>query len=139
MQLGLENKKKAMWAAGLGVVAVLVFAYEILPFFTSSSAPSSNAQAAAPSLIHSPLPRPGAKGKAGKKPRVESLDPTLRLDLLAMSEKTQYEGNGRNIFVSQAEDVIDSRIQSLRGHLMRREAIRTLGIYRLRRQRLRFL
>jgi len=106
VQLGLENKKKAMWAAGLGVVAVLVFAYEIVPFFTSSSAPSSSAQAAAPSLIHTPLPRPGGKGlKAGKKPRVESLDPTLRLDLLAMSEKTQYEGNGRNIFVSQAEDV----------------------------------
>jgi len=106
VQLGLENKKKAMWAAVLGVVAVLVLAYEILPFFTSSSAPNSSAQAAAPSLIHTPLPRPGAKGlRAGKKPRVESLDPTLRLDLLAMSEKTQYEGNGRNIFVSQAEDV----------------------------------
>ena len=36
---------------------------------------------------------------------VENLDPTLRLDLLAMSEKTQYQGNVRNIFVSQAEDV----------------------------------
>ena len=106
MQLGLENKKKAMWAAALGVVAVIALAYELLPFFTSSSAPTSSAQAAAPSLIHTPLPRPGAKGlKAGKKPKVESLDPTLRLDLLAMSEKTQYEGNGRNIFVSQPDDV----------------------------------
>lgn len=110
MQLGLENKKKTMWAAILGVVALLVFAYEVIPFFTESSAPSSSAQAAAPSLIHTPLPRPGAKGlKAGKKPKVESLDPTLRLDLLAMSEKTQYEGNGRNIFVSQAEDVVIPR------------------------------
>ena len=36
---------------------------------------------------------------------MESLDPTLRLDLLAMSEKTEYLGTGRNIFVSQAEDV----------------------------------
>ncbi|MGC2447398.1 MAG: hypothetical protein WA477_07130 [Candidatus Sulfotelmatobacter sp.] len=105
MQLGLENKKKAMWAAALGVVAVIVLAYELLPFFTSSSASTSSAQAAAPSLIHTPLPRPGAKGKAGKKPKVESLDPTLRLDLLAMSEKTQYEGDGRNIFVSQPDDV----------------------------------
>ena len=106
MQLGLENKKKAMWAAALGVVAVLVFAYEIMPFFAGSSAPSSNAQAAAPMLTHTPLPRPGAKGlKPGRKQRAESLDPTLRFDLLAMSEKTQYEGNGRNIFVSQAEDV----------------------------------
>ena len=108
MQLGLENKKKTMWAAILGVIAVLVFAYEVIPLFTGSSNPASNAQAAAPTLTHTPPPRP-AGGKAalrgGKKPLVESLDPTLRLDLLASSEKTQYEGNGRNIFVSQPDDV----------------------------------
>ncbi len=108
MQLGLENKKKTMWAAILGVIAVLVFAYEVIPLFTGSSTPSSNAQAAPPSLTHPPPLRPaGGKAslKGGKKPRVESLDPTLRLDLLATSEKTQYEGNGRNIFVSQPDDV----------------------------------
>ena len=44
-----------------------------------------------------------AGAKSGKKPKVENLDPTLRLDLLAASEKTKYEGNGRNIFVSQRE------------------------------------
>jgi hypothetical protein len=109
VQLGLENKKKTLWAAGLGIVAVLVFAYEVVPFFTGSSAPSSSAQAAAPTLTHTPPPRvAGGKAalKVGKKPMVESLDPTLRLDLLATSEKTPYEGNGRNIFVSQAEDVV---------------------------------
>ncbi|HEV2400936.1 MAG TPA: hypothetical protein VGS27_28640 [Candidatus Sulfotelmatobacter sp.] len=107
MQLGLENKKKTMWAAILGVVALLVFAYELIPLFTGSSTPNSSAQAAAPSLIHTPPPRPAGRAavKLGKKAQVESLDPTLRLDLLANSEKTQYEGNGRNIFVSQAEDV----------------------------------
>ena len=30
----------------------------------------------------------------------------MRLDLLAASEKTQYEGNGRNIFVSQREEEV---------------------------------
>ena len=108
MQLGLENKKKTMWAAILGAVAVIVFAYQLIPLFSGSSTPNSSAQAAAPTLTQTP-PARAAGGKAalklGKKPRVESLDPTLRLDLLATSEKTQYEGNGRNIFVSQPDDV----------------------------------
>lgn len=105
MQLGLENKKKATWAIALGAVAVLTLAYEIIPLFTGSSTAGSNAQAAAP--IAEPQRAPSRTGgKSAKKvARVESLDPTLRLDLLAMSEKTEYQGTGRNIFVSQAEDV----------------------------------
>jgi hypothetical protein len=106
VQLGLENKKKAIWAAALGVIALLVFAYEFLPMMSDSSAPTSSAQAAAPTT---PLTRPFSKSKgkqaAPKKVKVESLDPTLKLDLLAMSEQTRYEGNGRNIFVSQAEEI----------------------------------
>lgn len=109
MQLGLENKNKTIWAAILGAVAVIVFVYQFIPLFTGSSTPNSSAQAAAPSLpTHAPPSRPaGGKGalRQVKKAHVESLDPTLRLDLLASTEKTQYEGNGRNIFVSQAEDV----------------------------------
>ena len=48
MQLGLENKKKATWAAVLGAVAVLIFAYEFIPMLTTPSTPESSAQAAAP-------------------------------------------------------------------------------------------
>jgi hypothetical protein len=103
VQLGLDNKKKTMWAAVLGVVAVLALAYEVLPMFVGSSGvPDSSAQAAAPVA---PRVRATRGGKPGKKARVESLDPTLRLDLLATSEQTQYEGNGRNIFVSQPDPV----------------------------------
>ena len=47
MQLGLENKKKATWAAVLGVLAVLIGAYVFIPMFTGSSEPDSSAQAAA--------------------------------------------------------------------------------------------
>jgi len=104
VQLGFENKKQTMWAAVLGVVAVIALAYEFLPMFMSSSTPGSNAQAAAPVVTARAKARPGSKSR--KKPRVENLDPTLRLDLLASSEQTVYEGNGRNIFVSQAEEVV---------------------------------
>jgi len=103
VQLGLENKKKTIWAAVLGVIAVLVFAYEFVPMFTESSTPGTSAQAAAPSVLHTPTPR--SKVKPGKQPKVENLDPTLKLNLLATSEQTRYQGNGRNIFVSQAEEI----------------------------------
>ncbi len=103
MQLGLENKKKTTWAAVLAVLALLAVAYEVIPMFTGSSEPASSAQAAAPVSNRATAAR--GRAKPGKKPRVENLDPTLHLDLLATSEQTQYEGSGRNIFVSRAEAV----------------------------------
>jgi len=107
VKLGFENKKKTMYAAALGVVAVVVFAWQVLPWITGPSSPAASSEAAAPVVAPRPsTARPGTKAAAAKKPRLESLDPTLRLDLLATSEKTQYEGNGRNIFVSQREDVV---------------------------------
>lgn len=108
MQLGLENKKQKMWAIVLGVVALIVCAYELIPLIGGSSEPASSAQAASPLAPRPAASKPGTKGSAkpGKKPAGENLDPTLRLDLLASSEKTQYEGAGRNIFVSQKEEVV---------------------------------
>lgn len=107
MKLGLENKKQMTWAIVLGVVALIVCAYELIPLIGGSSSPDSSAQAASPIAPHPVTAKPGAKGstKAGKSTNGESLDPTLRLDLLASSEKTEYEGTGRNIFVSQKEEV----------------------------------
>lgn len=102
MQLGFENKKQTTWAAVLGVVAVLALAYQLIPWFSGSSTPASSAEAAAPVAPRVTV-RTGTK--PGKKPRVENLDPTLRLDLLASSEQTVYQGNNRNIFVSQAEEI----------------------------------
>ena len=105
MQLGLENKKQTTWAIVLGVLAIIAVAYEFIPMFVgSSSEPASSAQAAAPMLTRAAAGRSATK--IGKKPKVENLDPTLRLDLLASSEQTLYEGSGRNIFVSKAEDVV---------------------------------
>ena len=107
MKLGFENKKQTTWAVVLGVLALLVCAYELLPLIGSSSSPDSNAQAASPLVPRPAATKPGSKGSAkSKKTEAESLDPTLQLDLLASSEKTQYEGAGRNIFVSQQEEVV---------------------------------
>jgi hypothetical protein len=107
VQLGFENKKKTMWAVALGAIALLAVAYELLPMFLgSSSSPDSNAQAAAPIAPRVSVSHKRATKLGKKKERTESLDPTLQLDLLAASEQTHYEGNGRNIFVSQAEDVV---------------------------------
>ena len=102
MQLGLENKKQTKWAIVLGVVAVLAIAYFVVPMFTGSTlATSSSAPVGVP-----PPGRAPARGAKGKKaPRAENLDPTLRLDLLASVEQTQYEGSGRNIFMSEPDPV----------------------------------
>jgi hypothetical protein len=107
VQLGLDNKKQMRWAIALGVLALIVCAYELIPLIGGSSTPDSSAQAASPILPRPTASKTGTKAsaKAGKKPAGEDLDPTLRLDLLATSEKTQYEGAGRNIFVSQREEV----------------------------------
>jgi len=104
VQLGFENRKKVIWASIFSIVAVLAFAYEVIPMFTGSTTQASSASVGAPiaAASHSQS-RP--LGKGAKKPEAENLDPTLRLDLLALSEKTLYEGNGRNIFVSHAEDI----------------------------------
>jgi len=57
-----------------------------------------------------PPPTPGTSStsggaKAAKKPRTlmaQSLDPSLRFDLLRASEDVTYKGTGRNIFRSEA-------------------------------------
>jgi hypothetical protein len=109
VQLGKENKKKTIWAAVLVGIAALAVAYQLVPiFFSSSSSPDSNAQAAAPIAPRVSATHGGSKTR--HKDRTESLDPTLRLDLLAAAEQTRYEGNGRNIFVSQPDPVIPTPV-----------------------------
>jgi hypothetical protein len=107
VKLGLENKKQMTLAIVLGGLALIVCAYELIPLIGGSSTPDSSAQAASPILPRPTATKAGTKAsaKAVKKAAGEDLDPTLRLDLLATSEKTQYEGAGRNIFVSQREEV----------------------------------
>lgn len=106
MKLGVEDKKKAMWAAGLGGVALLIVIYQFYPSSsTSASAPATVAAPAKLSATNAPRPATHRNSTADKKSRLQSLDPTLHLAQLAATEQIKYEGSNRNIFVSQAEDI----------------------------------
>jgi hypothetical protein len=105
VKLGAENRTKLIAAGALGAVALILL---VTNFFGGSTpTPSSPAPvAAATPAITASAPQTSAISKRrGKKapagPR--SLDPTLRYDWLKASEDTKYEGNGRNIFMAQAE------------------------------------
>jgi hypothetical protein len=89
MKAGTENKTKLYMAIVLGIVAVLTVAWTLMPSGTASTA--------------HPVAASNGKGKAGE---FESLDPRLRLDLLASSEEVKYEGKGKNIFRSVQQPVV---------------------------------
>lgn len=110
MNLGTENRKKTMAAAILGVLAVLFIGYRMLAIFGGGGSPDAAANAAANvpmSQTATPrrsTPRRPAASGAKKAAPAPSLDPTLKLSLLAASENTKYTGNGRNIFRAE-EDI----------------------------------
>jgi hypothetical protein len=108
VKLGAENRRNVILAAVLGGVAVLTVIYQFIP---SSSTNASTTATGAPVSPISALTRPaahrGSGSGLGKKERApQSLDPTLHLQQLDATEQIKYEGTGRNIFISQAEDVV---------------------------------
>ncbi len=101
MKLGAENKNKVIAAAALGVLAVVVLAYEVSGWFGSSSASTTSPPPTNVAVNLAPRPRANTANRnvAPKKdPGQQTLDPSLRFDLLKSSEQTKYEGTGRNIF-----------------------------------------
>lgn len=106
MKLGSDNRTKTIAVAALAVVALLVVIFELMHSLSTVASTST------PTVTNMPVPspspaRPGRKGAgAAKKVRApQSLDPTLNLQQLAITEQIKYEGSGRNIFVSQAEEI----------------------------------
>jgi hypothetical protein len=90
MRLGAENRKMVIAAAVMGVLA-LVLLVRMIVLNTSAPAPP----------VARPQPATTGRPATGKgAPVTTSLDPTLRLDLLQLSESTEYQGSGRNIFLA---------------------------------------
>ena len=111
MKLGTENRSQKIAAIALGVVLLLVIAYEVMPSSStnaSTNLPSTTTAALTPpSTPAKPGSHHGPRSTSAKKERApQSLDPTLHLTQLASTEQIKYEGSGRNIFVAQAADVV---------------------------------
>ena len=108
MKLGIENRNQMILAATLGVVALLVIAYEFMPSSSTIASTTPVTSATDSRALAGNAARPGAHhgsgSTSGKKERpAQDLDPTLHLQQLASAEQVKYEGSGRNIFISQPD------------------------------------
>src|SRR5438445_10523466 len=98
MQVGAENRTKLIAMIVLAVLGVFMLVRAFMSSDNVTAAPST--------------PRPTAAGTVRSAAQVrtqqpqtqaQSLDPTIRLDLLDASEGVKYEGKGRNIFKAEAD------------------------------------
>jgi len=105
MMLGMGSRWKAALGFGVAALALVLFFLNIV-WPALQPAPPPEAAAAAPPARRVP-PRAGTRGAV---PAAQSLDPTLRLNLLASVEGVQYKGSGRNIFRGLEEAPIPSPV-----------------------------
>lgn len=102
MKLGTENKTKTAIAAGLLLVAGFLV-YNWLSSGGDSGQPAAATKATPLSTAASKIAGKVGAHKAGPVVLAQSLDPTLRMDLLKTSEDVTYKGSGRDIFQNQPE------------------------------------
>jgi hypothetical protein len=91
MKIGAEDKTKVKTMAALVAVAVLIIGYNFLTS-PSSKPPANTGQTASANT--------GQAKKAGES--AASLDPTVRFDVLRLSQNVVYSSSGRNIFRMEA-------------------------------------
>lgn len=102
MKLGTENKTKTVVAAGLLLVAALAMYNWLSSSNDSAPSPAATKVATGVNSAAKTLGKPAAR-KTGPVVLAQSLDPTLRVDLLKTSENVTYKGSGRDIFQNQPE------------------------------------
>jgi hypothetical protein len=108
VKIGIENRTKTIIALALLIVAAVVVVRAFHGGEEDSSpapTPAVSASRLAPDSATGQA-APGATRTARKPPPLlaQTLDPTLRFDLLKSSEDVAYKGTGRDIFRSQAEE-----------------------------------
>ena len=105
MKAGMEDKRKVMILAGLGVVIAVLAVWELSGLFSS---PTSRP------IAITVTPQRGANTvrNAASAPQAQrvamnaDLDVKLHFDKLAASEDVEYAGTGRNIFSAASEPVV---------------------------------
>lgn len=105
MKLGTENKTKTIAALVLAAFAIFMLVRTFGGGGEETPAPSSTASstaAKAPVGGTTTAKRKQADRAKSHPLLAQTLDPTLRLDLLKSSEDVTYKGSGRDIFRSQA-------------------------------------
>lgn len=116
MRSGLENKRQVYLVVGLFALIVCIGGWEIYGSFFRPAAH------AVPVPAHPAVaPGPGQGGPAAapgpdaRKLTDYSLDPSLHLDKLALTENVEYAGTGRNIFSADSGPVtIEAPVKSPR-------------------------
>ena len=109
MKLGAENRTAALVAIALMVIAafmiVRMWSGGGQPATAANSSPVQPEAAATPAPVRGRRVARAGRGAARNAPSgsAVTLDPRLRLDLLKLSEGTEYKGAGRNIFRAEAE------------------------------------
>jgi hypothetical protein len=96
----MKENKKAIFAGVMLLIAVVWLYSAFTPSAPPTPATPTRRQSAIASLTSdAAAPSGQSSGGAGKRGRGgEGVDPSLRLDLLAKLQATQYEGSDRNIF-----------------------------------------
>ncbi len=105
MKVGAENKKVLVATVVLAVIAIALAIRMIVLLNEGPAVAATPTASSGQSVQTAPPARRIPRAAQAKLPQADSLDPTLKLDLLQASEGTEYKGTGRNIFQAKAEEI----------------------------------